>query len=44
MTNRTYAMRSKERKMRYTSELEQKAQTLQIETSRLSSQLDIAKV
>ena len=42
--NRQSAARSKERKMRYIAELEQKAQSLQTETATLSAQLTLLRV
>ncbi|MCI08493.1 transcription factor VIP1-like, partial [Trifolium medium] len=41
LANRQSAARSKERKTRYTSELERKVQTLQTEATNLSAQLTI---
>lgn len=41
LANRQSAARSKERKMRYITELENKVQTLQIETTTLSAQLTL---
>ncbi|WOL00866.1 transcription factor VIP1 [Canna indica] len=41
LANRQSAARSKERKIRYTSELEQKVQTLQTEATTLSAQLSL---
>ncbi|XP_039058665.1 transcription factor RF2a-like [Hibiscus syriacus] len=41
LTNRQSAARSKERKMRYISELENKVQTLQTEATTLSAQLTL---
>lgn len=42
--NRQSAARSKERKMRYISELERKVQTLQTEATSLSAQLTLLQV
>ncbi|GAU46705.1 hypothetical protein TSUD_287940 [Trifolium subterraneum] len=44
LANRQSAARSKERKTRYTSELERKVQTLQTEATNLSAQLTILQV
>lgn len=44
MANRQSAARSKERKMRYISELEHKVQTLQTEATTLSAQLTLLQV
>lgn len=44
LANRQSAARSKERKMRYTAELEHKVQALQTETTTLSAQLTILQV
>lgn len=44
LANRQSAARSKERKMRYISELENKVQTLQTEATTLSAQLTILQV
>lgn len=41
LANRQSAARSKERKIRYTSELERKVQTLQTETTTLSAQITV---
>ncbi|KAG6519936.1 hypothetical protein ZIOFF_016965 [Zingiber officinale] len=41
LSNRQSAARSKERKVRYTSELEQKIQTLQTEATSISAQLTV---
>lgn len=44
LANRQSAARSKERKMRYISELEHKVQTLQTEATTLSAQLTLLQV
>jgi len=44
LANRQSAARSKERKIRYTSELERKVQTLQTEATNLSAQLTMLQV
>ena len=44
LANRQSAARSKERKMRYISELEHKVQTLQNEATTLSAQLTLLQV
>lgn len=44
LANRQSAARSKERKMRYISELERKVQTLQTEATTLSAQLTMLQV
>ena len=44
LANRQSAARSKERKMRYISELEKKVQTLQTEATTLSAQLTLMQV
>ncbi|ONK57935.1 uncharacterized protein A4U43_C09F5790 [Asparagus officinalis] len=44
MTNRQSAMRCKQRKELYLSELEERAEVLKMETSRLSSRLAISRV
>lgn len=44
LANRQSAARSKERKIRYTSELERKVQTLQTEATTLSAQVTILQV
>jgi len=44
LANRQSAARSKERKMRYISELEHKVQTLQTEATTLSAQLTMLQV
>ena len=44
LANRQSAARSKERKIRYTSELEKKVQTLQTEATNLSAQLTMLQV
>lgn len=44
LANRQSAARSKERKLRYISELEHKVQTLQMEATMLSSQLTVLQV
>ncbi|KAH9321708.1 hypothetical protein KI387_016347, partial [Taxus chinensis] len=44
MANRQSAARSKERKTRYTSELEHKVQTLQTEATTLSAQLTLLQI
>lgn len=44
LANRQSAARSKERKLRYISELEHKVQTLQTEATTLSAQLTILQV
>lgn len=44
LANRQSAARSKERKTRYTSELERKVQTLQTEATTLSAQITLLQV
>jgi len=44
LANRQSAARSKERKIRYTSELDRKVQTLQTEATNLSAQLTMLQV
>lgn len=44
LANRQSAARSKERKTRYTSELERKVQTLQTEATTLSAQITVLQV
>lgn len=44
LANRQSAARSKERKIRYTSELERKVQTLQTEATTLSAQVTMLQV
>lgn len=44
LANRQSAARSKERKLRYISELEHKVQTLQTEATTLSAQLTLLQV
>jgi hypothetical protein len=44
LANRQSAARSKERKIKYTSELERKIQTLQTEATTLSAQLTLLQV
>jgi hypothetical protein len=44
LANRQSAARSKERKIKYTSELERKVQTLQTEATTLSAQLTLLQV
>lgn len=44
LANRQSAARSKERKMRYITELEHKVQTLQTEATTLSAQLTMLQV
>lgn len=44
LANRQSAARSKERKIRYTNELERKVQTLQTEATTLSAQVTILQV
>lgn len=44
LANRQSAARSKERKMRYTGELERKVQTLQSEATTLSAQVTLLQV
>lgn len=44
LANRQSAARSKERKVRYTSELERKVQTLQTEATTLSAQITVLQV
>lgn len=44
LANRQSAARSKERKVRYTGELERKVQTLQTEATTLSAQLTLLQV
>lgn len=44
LANRQSAARSKERKTRYTSELERKVQTLQTEATTLSAQVTLLQV
>lgn len=44
LANRQSAARSKERKMRYITELEHKVQTLQTEATTLSAQLTLLQV
>lgn len=44
LANRQSAARSKERKMRYIAELEQKVQTLQTEATTLSAQVTMLQV
>jgi hypothetical protein len=44
LANRQSAARSKERKVKYTSELEKKVQTLQTEATTLSAQLTLLQV
>lgn len=44
LANRQSAARSKERKMRYISELERKVQSLQTEATTLSAQLTLLQV
>lgn len=44
LANRQSAARSKERKTRYTSELERKVQTLQTEATTLSAQVTMLQV
>ena len=44
LANRQSAARSKERKMRYIAELEQKVQILQTEATTLSAQLTLLQV
>lgn len=44
LANRQSAARSKERKVRYTNELEKKVQTLQTEATTLSAQITLLQV
>lgn len=44
LANRQSAARSKERKVRYTNELERKVQTLQTEATTLSAQVTLLQV
>ena len=44
LANRQSAARSKERKIRYTNELERKVQTLQTEATTLSAQVTLLQV
>ena len=44
LANRVSAARSKERKIKYTGELEKKVQTLQTEATTLSAQLTLLQV
>lgn len=44
LANRQSAARSKERKIKYTGELERKVQTLQTEATTLSAQLTLLQV
>jgi hypothetical protein len=44
LANRVSAARSKERKIKYTGELERKVQTLQTEATTLSAQLTLLQV